>query len=619
MSEAPAATVISNVNAFYKADKDLALICLTFDAGKFDPFNFETIVHLGTEAGFSVIDPERFTDADRGFFYRDYLRRYAIIATNQRSPLAGLVALGRQLGLHTGRAKPPPIPAAARVGRNAAQAPFVADKRLGSEHGLTPSLPPTLRIPQRIQMKNLRQARATSQISSAEEQRERLGSECEVVQDDISVVFAPPNVTEFDHKRPTRAASINAWPTEDVEAEDYLPAQAEVVLALDLGPAGNMPQAKGKAKRSQRLPTVPARPANSPENAPDPKLAPATKSDPDEPVAGPSRMRRDSSVPLFSSSDDQDLVRVRFQRGDTWMPGRLRNLTTKDIKLAASAAPPAGSILRVSVTIGELNAVLTGTVLEVINTEGSTDGATTFRCEFRGVSKKEHERLVALLRQAKKTGMSLAPPPARRGRRFAISWPLAVMSDGHRFNASALDISEHGLFLATDTLLRSDNLLFGLPLDRAGESVRGKAIVARKVSDQMARSRGLNLGYGLEIESFHVQDQDEYAAFLQRVRNRSQKHIIVAGEGAHTVALADCFRSAGYAVSRAASVDMMMKHRTQFESNAPDLAMMDGGSLSVVAQREFHSAFREQAVPMLLAGDQSPHLARARVDQMVEI
>ena len=33
--------MIANVNTFYQEDHDLALICLTFDAGKFDPFNFD--------------------------------------------------------------------------------------------------------------------------------------------------------------------------------------------------------------------------------------------------------------------------------------------------------------------------------------------------------------------------------------------------------------------------------------------------------------------------------------------------------------------------------------------------------------------------------------------------
>lgn len=623
ISAAPAASVIANVNAFYQEDKDLALICLTFDAGKFDPFNFETLVHLGTEAGFSVIDPERFTDADRGFFYQDYLRRFAIIATNSQSPVAALEAAGRQLGLLAGTQDDQADGEVSDVAETQEQAPFVPARRMGSDRETLHTLPTTQRVPKRTQMSNIRRTRATSPMRVDEAARARSGSQRATeepssegvpVADDISMVWAPPDVTEFDYRRPTRAASSEGWSTAELSAEPSDDTQDEVAVQAEQGQS-----ARGKGKRSQRLSTVPLRPGQRPEKVDSGiKLALPSTTDPKVPVPPPARPRRLSSSPLFNPSGDQERIRVRYQRGDTWMPGRLRNLTTKDIRLAASAAPPAGSILRVSVTIGDLNAVVTGTVVEVINAEGSTDGSTTFRCEFRRVGKHEHDRLVALLRQAKLAGMSLTAPPPRRGRRFAISWPMAIKNDGHRFNASALDISEHGLFVSTTTLLRSTNLLFGLPLDRPGESVRGRAKVARKVSEHMARTRGLSLGYGLEIEEFHVQDHEAYGEFLQRVKSRSQRHVLVAGEGERTVALADCLRSAGYAVSKAASVEIMM-HRTQFESNAPDLALMDSGSLSVDSQRAFRSAFRDNDVPLVLAGDLAPHMAREQVDQMVEI
>jgi hypothetical protein len=300
------------------------------------------------------------------------------------------------------------------------------------------------------------------------------------------------------------------------------------------------------------------------------------------------------------------------------MPARLRNLTTKDIRLAASAAPPAGSTLRVSVTIGDQNAVLTGTVVEVVNTEGSTDGSTTFRLDFGNIGKRERERLVLLLRRAKRLGMSLTPPPPRRDRRFAISWPVAVVSEGHRFNAAALDISERGLFLATSTLIRSSQLIFGMPLDRDGATVKGRASVARKVNEHMARARGLNLGYGLQIEDFSIEDDEQYSKFLIRVRRRSQLHILVAGEGDRCEALATCFQGAGYAVSTVSSVEAMMQ-RTQFEASPPHVAVLETGSLSHKARRSFLATFREHDVPLLQAGEMAPHIARNSLDQMVEI
>jgi hypothetical protein len=335
------------------------------------------------------------------------------------------------------------------------------------------------------------------------------------------------------------------------------------------------------------------------------------------PMPSPDRRRRTSSAPLVNNTGEQELVRVRYQRGDTWMPARLRNLTTKDIRLAASAAPPSGAILRVSITIGDHNAVLTGTVIEVVNTEGSVDGSTTFRLEFRKVGKREHERLVLLLRKAKKAGMSLTPPPPRRNRRFAISWPVAVVSEGRRFNAAALDISERGLFLATTTLIRSSQLIFGMPLDRDGTMLKGRARVARKVNEHMARSRGLNLGYGLEIEDFSIEDDEQYAEFLIRIRRRSQMHILVAGDADRASSLSECFQAAGYAVSKATSVEAML-HRTQFESNAPDVAVIDH-SMSANIRKEFEATFAEHHVPILNVGTEAPHLARNSLDSLIEV
>lgn len=435
--------------------------------------------------------------------------------------------------------------------------------------------------------------------------------------------YAANTVTSKHRRRRKRLGSeLPALPPTEAPMSAFVsersPSQQEDLFQqIGLGPAGNISrQAKGKDRRSPRMSTIPANPTARAGQKRHLALPPDVQAIPTPPEAP--RKRRISTAPLVNNTGEQDLIRVRYQRGDSWMPARLRNLTTKDIRLAASAAPPAGSTLRVSVTIGEHNAVLTGTVVEVVNTEGSVDGSTSFRLEFRKVGKREHERLVTLLRKANRSGMSLTPPPARRNRRFAISWPVAVQSQGQRFQGAAMDISEHGLFLATNTLVRSNQLMFGMPLDRPCLTIKGRASVVRKVSEHMARSRGLSLGYGLFIEDFSVKDSKQYSKFVTRIRRRSQHHVVVVGEGERSQTLASSFQSVGYAVSQASTVEVM-RHRMQFETSPPDIAVLDDANVSIKERIIFEATFRENNVPMLDVGNQPPIIARSNLDNMVSV
>lgn len=572
MCQGPEARLIEKVDVFYMQDKDVGLVCFGFDSRFVDPPKYERLIRLATRGGFAVIDPERLSSTDRGFFYQDYLRRYSVSTIDQDNPTAALAVLGRQLGLIAGKPQ------------SELQAPAALDA-------------------------------PTTDVGHV---RRRLGSEGRRQRVEIPLAMAQPQ-QKFGRQATTNTVAPHHTKTIELSLEDSGVSELDMLDQIGLGPAGKQPRARGKAKRSQRMSTIPARPSNQQAPSPQIVLPLPPRGDADQPTPAPTRRkRRASSVPLINNTGETDLVRVRYQRGDSWMPARLRNLTTRDIRLAASAAPPAGSTLRVSVTIGDRNVVLTGTVVEVVNTEGSPDGSTTFRLEFRKIGNRERERLVALLRKANRSGMSLTPPPARRDRRFAISWPIAIVSEGRRFNASALDISERGLFLATTTLIRSSQIIFGMPLDRKSATVRGRASVARKVNEHMARSRGLSLGYGLQIEDFSVEDDEQYEKFLIRVRRRSQLHILVAGDGDRSLALANCFESAGYAVSKAGSVEAML-HRTAFDSSAPDVAVLEGSNLSADAQLSFESTFRKHQVPMLHVGQQAPILARNSLDQMVAV
>ena len=368
------------------------------------------------------------------------------------------------------------------------------------------------------------------------------------------------------------------------------------------------------------MPTIPARPANARAGSPPYESPlPVSPRAPSIPAQRPIRARMSSPPPYaMPAGETSPTVRVRFQRGDSWMPARLRNLTTKEARLAASAAPALGAHTRVSVNVGENGALLHGTVVEVVNTERSVDGSTTFRLAFDELDERERDNLVLLLRMAQRQGVSLTPPPPRRNRRFAVSWPVAMVSGGQRFNAAALDVSERGLFVATTTLIRANRLAFGIPIDRENARVQGRARIARHVSTEMAQAHGLQPGYGLQIEDLSADDQMRYEHFLLRVRKRSQKHILVVGDAERSQLLAECFHAAGYAVSKATTLETILQ-RMQHDGGGPNLAVVDQHSLSAEVRRQFIESFEIHSVPILRLEGHTPYLARNALDEAMSV
>jgi hypothetical protein len=270
-------------------------------------------------------------------------------------------------------------------------------------------------------------------------------------------------------------------------------------------------------------------------------------------------------------------------------------------------------------SIGSHGIQISGTVIAVVTAEASLDGSACFRIDFSTLKSSERSSLVNLLREAQARGVSLSPPPPRRNTRFPISWPVAIISGANRFNAAALDISKGGLFIATPNHLDRNALTFGLPLDQRGPGVQGSARIARIVSDDMARERGLERGYGLRFEAFSSADKQPFIDFLQRIRRRSQKHIAVAASGSRQAALAQSLTSAGYAVTSADSVDLLLE-RAHFQTHPPDVAVVDA-SVSELGhdRRDFEAAFARFQVPYVDTSGNAPFVTRQAVDRILAV
>lgn len=574
LSQAPEAGLLMGVDALYRADKDLALLCLRFDDA-LQARQRRRLIRLASQGGVPVLDPLRLSASDKDLFYQRHLRRYAVRIDDKKSPNSAIDALGQLLGLIELRA-------------SSESEATTGETRAPRGHTNTPA------PRHRLVLAPLRNG--------------ALGSESDVrgpqadFADETTETLDLPLAIDLDGmdlgpagKRDTKAAP---------PAKTAPPAKAAP-------PAKTAPhrRAGGKGKVvSARLATVPARPQSRP---PRPTSS--------KPMATLRRPRATSAPgPAITQGTTNDVLRVRFARGDQWKPARLRNLSLKQIRLAASAAPPLTSAVRVDITLGKLQVILPGIVVEVINTESSIDGSTSFRVELGNVGRAKLDLLAAILRRAQAEGLELSPPPARKSRRFAVSWPIAVVSEGQRFNAAALDVSAQGLFLATKTLIRARQVVFGIPLDTGEPIVRGRARIAREVTQEMADERQLERGYGLQFEAVADDDLRRYEEFLLRVRQRSQLHVVVAGSSVESSALADCFQAAGYAVTRAASI-VKFEATSKWDKGRPDIAVLDRSDLASGLCEQFEERFEAHRIPMLHLHGHAPPKARQALDLRLSV
>lgn len=368
---------------------------------------------------------------------------------------------------------------------------------------------------------------------------------------------------------------------------------------------------RGKGRKSfDRSVTIPGRP-----------LARATSPKHDIETLDPFadvRQAQASAPPRRHGSDSGSRqVYVRFQRGDRWVQARLRSLTPKSATLATGAPPPVGSHVRLAVGLADLGVILEGTVRDTSSLDDPT-GSLGFRIEFATLEAETRGQLIGLLKRARKLGVSLKPPPQRRAARFPIAWPVVLTTESGRVRGSALDVSSSGLFLATGALLRQREVHFELPLDRRGPAVGARARIAREVTELMARSRGLDRGYGVEIVDIDVEGQTRFESFVDRVRRRSERHVIVAAQSSRLEELSRGLLAAGYAVTRAASATELVC-RESF-ARPPDCAVLDVSLESDAVNRQrFERLFSQYRVPCVTTRGEAAHTARSAVDRLLAV
>jgi hypothetical protein len=263
-------------------------------------------------------------------------------------------------------------------------------------------------------------------------------------------------------------------------------------------------------------------------------------------LAGDLGFRLETPPPAGASNVD-----VRFRAGDRWQLGRARSLSREGIYVFAGSGPRVGETVTLRLAAGDSHLTVRAAVVHVTPEDAAvTVGGTGFAARFILGTQAERAALEGLVVAGRSDGLgALRPAPSRREARYPVRWPITI--DGREHPFSALDVSRHGMFVATSEALEGPALEVAVSPDDGGEAMRARARVARTLDDEAASARGVTAGCGLELSEFAPGDGERFGHFVHRVGQRAARRLLVGAAQARQRALVAPLSAAGYVVSAA--------------------------------------------------------------------
>jgi hypothetical protein len=317
------------------------------------------------------------------------------------------------------------------------------------------------------------------------------------------------------------------------------------------------------------------------------------------------------------SPPTEHTVTVRFLRGGAWSPARLRSLSARGAYLVTGAPPRLNDEVHVSLELGEVSAVVRGTVYHVTTARDAAEtGSSGFAVRFPVDPGPARERLIELLHRARTDGVVIRPPPSRTSVRFPVRWPVELRDSDGTYG-DVLDVSLGGLFISPQTPLRTHMVTAVVPIDVGDPPIELRARVARAITSADASSRGLIAGYGLEIVDMSEGDRVRWSRFLARVERRSGKTVLVGAAPRRLEAIARTLSDAGYAVTSSADAGALV--RLADGPSLPDVAVIDESLLEQgVSAAWLEQMFTQRQVPCItVRGDATR--ARLVVDRLLAV
>ena len=310
-------------------------------------------------------------------------------------------------------------------------------------------------------------------------------------------------------------------------------------------------------------------------------------------------------------------LRVRFLRGERWLAGRVRYVSNREIRIATGAPLRLGDSAIVGIRFEGEELFVAGTVSSVEPIDSEPISSPGFTVAFGRLDQRKADQLVELLRHARDAGVALIPPPVRGAPRFPVSWPIVVRTNRGARRAVALDISWSGVYLDVEADVGSD-VLFAIPLDNAGESIRCRGKVVRLVNSEQADAYQTQPGCGVIITHFGSGDAERYRAFLDRVKSRCQRRVVVAAAPLRAQGLSKALAAAGYAVTSSTDPNALAELADN-EPRPPDIAIIDESLAGAMEGEMLRALFRRRNVPCLATAEEASDQTRQQVDRMLSV
>jgi len=563
-------------DVYYRKATDIALLAIRFDERQVTLDDLTWLAELAEGAGVPLLDPTRLKERDRRRFYDSYLRGYELVLEDLPAPIPALAALGHDLDLPD-----MPVPAPQRRREADTEVPIFTGP---TGFPVPPTTPPPL--PRAV----------TEPPLPPRVKGRRLGSPAAHV---VARLPRLPSTRAATGGTNNRRPSANRLLT---EREPQTPPPARDSPPPEASPADGA-KALGKQRARTRRETTPATPIAK------------------KPVRDGSRKVANGSGPhpVVEEPAPPPEIDVRYLRGSEWVPARLRSLSLRGAYLVTGALPRAGDTVHIALGFRGAGAMISGNVYHVTTVEDAAGtGSSGFAIRFPQEPSTQREQLVALLRRARAAGVTIKPPPARVAVRFPVHWPVRLGTRFGGITAEAQDVSTGGMFLVVERELPDGDLRFQLPLDNDDAAISGRARTVRRVTDQMAMARGLSKGYGLLIVELSDLDERRWTCFLERVRRRSERRVVIGARGPRFDALMQSLTSAGYVVSGAGDAAEVLRLAAA-DSRPPDGALIDSSLLAHHERRRLESALAERGVRVISSAREEPARARAVIDRMLGI
>lgn len=322
-------------------------------------------------------------------------------------------------------------------------------------------------------------------------------------------------------------------------------------------------------------------------------------------------------APAPSPATATPTVQVRFLRGGSWSPARLRSLSARGAYLVTGAPPRLADEVHVALELGELSVIVRGSVYHVTTARDAAEtGSSGFAVRFPAEPGPVRERLVELLQEARQRGVVIRPPPSRHAVRFPVRWPVELRGHDGTYG-DVLDVSLGGMFISPQTPLREHMVTAVVPIDVGDPPIELRARVARAVTSADASARGLTAGYGLEIVDMSEGDRVRWGRFLTRVERRSGKSVLVGAAPRRLEQIGRALADAGYAVTSSADPGALV--RLADGPTLPDVAVIDESLLDQgVSGAWLEQMFTQRQVPCITIRGEAMR-ARMVVDRLLAV